>query len=182
MMRFYLSLLFFGTAAAACGPTIDVGQNDGGAASDAKSGFENGDGGRTDAGFTDDGATTGSSKTKGGVSCEKADLPPAASACTIPGTYDVTESLCSSTNAMCMDVQTALDYRWTAVVTLTGTTVKLTNGTDRLMHCELTPPCTCVSTGGNVYHFTNTGFVSTGKSSCGATSVDQNELSTAVKL
>ncbi len=180
MMRFYASALVLVSVAAACGPTIDVGQSDGGAASDgAKSGLDDSAGG-TDAGHTD-AVTTGSSKTKGGVSCEKADLPAAGSACSIPGTYDVTESLCSSTDATCMDVQTATDYQWTAVVTLTGTTVKLTNGTDRLLHCELSPPCTCVSAGGNVYHFTSTGFASTGKSQCAGSAI-QNELSTGVKL
>ena len=177
-MRVLLSALALGAASVfACGPTIDVGQTDSGAASDgAKSDL--GDGG-ADAGMRTDAATTGSSKTKAGQSCEKADLPPAGSACSIPGVYTVTESMCSSTDPTCMDVQTTPDFVWTADVTISGTTVKLTNHTNRLMHCVLTPPCTCVATGGDLYNFTSTGFAATGKSQCQGTAV-QNMLVTGV--
>ena len=178
-MRVFLSALALSAASVfACGPTIDVGQTDGGRASDGAT-SDLGEGG-ADAGMRSDSATTGSSKTKAGQSCEKADLPPAGNACSIPGVYTVTESMCSSTDPTCMDVQTTPDYVWTANVTISGTTVKLTNGTNRLMHCVLTPPCTCVSTSGDLFNFTSTGFAATGKSQCQGTAV-QNQLTTGVK-
>lgn len=182
-MRPYFSSALFVLcmASVACSSTIDVGQanGDGGGGSDAKSGFDEGDGGADASGK--DATTAPPSTTKDGVSCANADLPPAASACSIPGSYTVTESMCSSTNATCMDPQTSMDFVWTADVTLTGTTVKLTNGTNRLMHCVLTPPCTCVDSSGDMYHFTATGFASVGRSSCQG-SATQPYLTTGVKL
>ncbi len=166
----------------ACSSTIDVGHDtsDGGSGSDARSGFTDPDSG-TDGGSTGmDGATGFSSKTQGGQSCAVADLPPAASTCSIPGTYVVTESLCTSPDSTCMNPATTTDFVWTANVTLTGTTVKLTNGTDRLLHCTLTPPCTCVGSGGDVFHFTATGFTTINGSQCAGTAT-QPELDVGVK-
>lgn len=180
-MRPYFSralVLVLSAASVACGSTIDVGRDvgDGGTGSDAKSGFDVPDSG---AGGMD-GATTFSSKTQSGQSCAVADLPPAASACSIPGSYVVTESLCTSPNATCMDPATTTDFVWTADVTLTGTTVKLTNGSNRLLHCELSPPCTCVGSGGDVFHFTATGFTTINGSQCQGTAT-QPELDVGVK-
>ncbi|MEO6420138.1 MAG: hypothetical protein ABIP39_12050 [Polyangiaceae bacterium] len=181
MMRpFFTSslVLLLGAASVACSSTIDVGRDvgDGGPGSDARSVLNDADSGTSGK----DATAAGSSKTKSGASCESADLPPAGSACTIPGTYVVTESLCSSTDATCMDPAGTTDYVWTANVTLTGTTVKLTNGTDRLLHCELTPPCTCLSSSGKPYHFTETGFTTIGGSQCAGTAT-QGELDVGVK-
>ncbi len=163
----------------ACGPTIDVGQNvvDGGAASDAAA-SEAGEGGGGDAGQVD--ASARPSKTKGGESCATADLPPAASTCSIPGTYTVTENLCGSTDPTCTDIQTATPYTWTAEVSVTGTTVKLTNHVDRLLQCTLSSACTCLDSGYEL-HFTSTGFVAVDGFACRGGTGFQRELDHGVK-
>ena len=126
-------------------------------------------------------AKASTSRTSLGESCEKADLPTASSSCAVPGTYEVTESLCSSPNPACTDVTTTSPFTWTAAVTVIGSSVKLTNGTDRLEKCTLTSPCTCTSTGGFEIRFTQTGFVGLGASSCQGGAADQNVLTKGVK-
>lgn len=180
-LRFSNAVVFVLCAASvACGSTIDVGgKSDGAAGADTGAGTDGAtsvyDSGSSDA--AGDAPETFSSKTKKGVSCAVADLPPAASACSIPGSYEVTESLCSSPDPTCRDLE---DYVWTANVTLTGTEVELTNGTDRLLSCELAPPCSCVGKSGDVFHFTSAGFATIGTSHCQG-SATQNQLVVGVK-
>lgn len=125
-------------------------------------------GGTTSPGTT--GATAGSTsagsvpKTSSGQVCVEGAIAAAATTCSIPGTYQVTESLCSSDDAACQPNTTA-PYTWTATVTVTGQEVKLTNGTDRLLRCDLSGPCTCAK-GDSLYHFTATGFEALGRSGC----------------
>lgn len=102
-------------------------------------------------------------KTAAGESCNPSSFPAAGGSCSIPGAYTINEVGC--TGGACGSVP-APDYQWTGAITVTGTEVKITNGSNRLLKCQLTTACDCVSSGGSLYRFTSTGFLSAGKDDC----------------
>lgn len=118
-----------------------------------------------DSGNKDSGAANLFGETAAGESCSPADYPPAPATCAIEGQYIVTENDCLG--GACASGPTGVDgYQWVANVTVTGTEVKLTNGTDRLFHCQLKTSCDCRDSNGELLRFSNSGFVGLGRSDC----------------
>lgn len=104
-------------------------------------------------------------KTNAGESCDPSKFyPPATTTCSIPGAYAVSEDDC--TGGTCGPLTDT--YRWQAAVTVSGTEVTLTNGTDRRYSCQLTTACDCLTKGGRLIRFTSTGFFELGKADCGS--------------
>jgi hypothetical protein len=97
--------------------------------------------------------------TAAGESCSPSDYPPAAASCAIAGLYTVTESWCHG-GACGATAPTPDVYQWVANVTVSGTEVKLTNGTNRLFHCQLSTACDCVVSNGSLIRFSGDAFVS----------------------
>jgi hypothetical protein len=135
-----------------------------------------GDGG---SGWVADSSSETESKTLAGRSCSWASVPAATTTCAIPGTYQVTESGCTSSLAECRDRDIFNPpYQWTATVTVSGTEVKLTNSNDRLIRCNLTAACECEK-GRSKFRFFRDGFVELGHETC---QQDQTKERLALKI
>ncbi|MBX3192202.1 MAG: hypothetical protein KF819_34755 [Labilithrix sp.] len=119
----------------------------------------------SDSGAKDSARTDFFGRTAAGESCNPAEYPPATTSCAIAGQYTVTESWCQG--GVCGAAPPSADaYQWLANVTVTGTEVRLTNGTNRLLRCQLETACDCRSSSGDLTRFTSSGFVSLGKTAC----------------
>ncbi|MBX3218509.1 MAG: hypothetical protein KF850_41265 [Labilithrix sp.] len=138
----------------------------------ASNGNSDGPDGSTPSTNADGGKDSGGSNlfgtTKAGESCDPADYPPAPASCTIEGRYTVTESWCQ--DGACGAAPPSTDnYQWVAEVTVDGTEVRLTNGVDRLLKCQLDSACDCRRSGGSLIRFLADGFVATGEADCPGT-------------
>ncbi|MFO0675035.1 MAG: hypothetical protein U0169_00735 [Polyangiaceae bacterium] len=177
--RFALSLPLLALAACSSDGGTVTNPPDSGADASTTDGSTSG---RTDGGIsgTDAGSEAGPSspRTAAGESCLKADVPAAGTVCPIVGTYDVTEYRCTSSDPACPSPATSTPFTWTATVTNDAGSVKLTNGTDRLLRCTVQTGCTCTTSSGDVeYRFSATGFVVVGViEGCASTTPAQYRL------
>lgn len=104
--------------------------------------------------------------TPGGESCDSNAFPAAATTCTIPGQYQVTEETCTSNNPSCT-AKPGATYVWTAQVTVSGLEVKMTDGNTRLVRYALDGECSGKSSSGRTLRFLPNGsFVAEYGSSC----------------
>ena len=135
-----------------------------------------------DSGSKDSGAMNLFGKTTAGESCNPGDYPPAPASCAIEGSYAVTESWCQG-GACGAAPPSADNYQWVAAVTVNGTEVKLTNGKDRLLKCQLKASCDCFRSSGSLIRFLGDGFVSLGQTECpGSAGVTLFSRDVGVKL
>jgi hypothetical protein len=174
MKRLSLLVFAFAATAVACTNEEDLGgrSGDGGAAAPSNEPSSTQDAGDAslptlqDSGGKDSSTPNPFGATPAGDSCSPADFPPAQASCSIAGQYVVTETWCKDGTCSTDPPAGSDNYQWVANVTVSGSQVKLTDGSSRLLLCQLSTACDCYSESGLLTRFSGTGFVAIGKSDC----------------